>query len=102
MKIALTNIIVNAIEAMDSDMGELKLITLSQAGNCMVMIKDNGCGISEENLKSIFQANYTNKLGGMGVGLASTYQILIANNVKVHVESQQGLGTHFLLLFDEK
>ena len=102
MKIALTNIIVNAIEAMDSKLGELKVITMSIAGKYVVQIEDNGCGISEKNLKNIFHANYTNKTGGVGIGLASTYDILNANNVKVHVESEVGLGTHFFLLFESK
>ncbi|WP_159466990.1 ATP-binding protein [Dyadobacter sp. 3J3] len=102
MKIALTNIIVNAIEAMDPKEGELKLVTMSIAGKYVVQIEDNGCGISEKNLKNIFQANYTNKPGGMGIGLASTYDILESNHVKVHVESEVGSGTQFLLLFDKK
>ena len=101
MKIALTNIIINAIEAMDSQFGELKLVTMSIAGKYVVQIEDNGCGISEKNLKNIFHANYTNKPDGMGIGLASTYEILTSNNVKVHVESQVGSGTHFFLLFDK-
>ncbi|GLU56916.1 two-component system sensor histidine kinase NtrB [Dyadobacter frigoris] len=101
MKIALTNIIVNAIEAMDTQQGELKLVTMSIAGKYVVQIEDNGRGISEKNLKNIFQANYTNKPGGMGIGLASTYDILESNHVKVHVESEVGSGTQFFLLFDK-
>jgi len=101
MKIALTNIIVNAIEAMDSQYRELKVVTMSIAGKYVVQIEDNGCGISEKNLKNIFNANFTNRPGGMGIGLAATYDILESNHVKVHVESQLGSGTHFFLLFDK-
>jgi signal transduction histidine kinase len=101
MKIALTNIIINAIEAMDPHYGELKLITMSIAGKYVVQIEDNGCGIREKDLKNIFQAHYTNKHAGMGIGLASTYEILTSNNVKVHVESEEGSGTNFFLLFDK-
>lgn len=101
MKIALTNIIVNAIEAMDSRPGELKLTTMSIAGKQVVQIEDNGCGISEKNLKNIFRSGYTNKPGGRGIGLATTHGILASNNVKVHVESQEGSGTQFLLIFDK-
>lgn len=101
MKIALTNIIVNAIEAMGSQLGELKLVTMSIAEKYVVQIEDNGCGISEKNLKNIFHANYTNKASSMGIGLASAYEILTSNKVKVHVESQLGSGTRFFLLFDK-
>ena len=99
MKIALTNIIVNAIEAMAPHHGELKLVTTYTSGRYVVQIKDNGCGISEKNLKKIFLGNYSNRPGGLGYGLASTYDILMSNNVSVHVESQLGTGTQFLLLF---
>jgi signal transduction histidine kinase len=100
MKIALTNIIVNAIEAMDSQHRELKIVTMSIAGKHVVQIEDNGCGISEKHLKNIFQPNFTNRPGGMGIGLAASYDILNENNVKVKVESEEGSGTHFFLLFD--
>ena len=101
IKIALTNIILNAIEAMDSRPGELKLTTMSIAGKLVVQIEDNGCGISEKNLKNFFRSVYTNKPGGRGIGLATTHGILASNNVKVHVESQEGSGTQFLLIFDK-
>ncbi|TDE18119.1 ATP-binding protein [Dyadobacter psychrotolerans] len=101
MKIALTNIVVNAIEAMAPKRGELKVVAMPFAGKYVVQIEDNGCGISEKNLKKIFQTDYTNKPGGLGIGLASTYDILASNNVKVHVESQEGSGTLFFLLFDK-
>ncbi len=51
IKIALTNIIINAIDAMPSENGELKLITKSRKGKCTIEIEDNGIGISKENLK---------------------------------------------------
>lgn len=102
MKIALTNIIVNAIEAMDPHRGELKLVTVSHGGKYVVQIEDNGCGISEKNLKNIFRPNYSDRPGGMGMGLASTYDILESNHVKVRVESQVGSGTRFFLLFEKK
>lgn len=102
MKTALTNIIVNALEAMGSQLGELTLITMSIAEKYVVQIDDNGCGISEKCLRNIFQASYTHKPGSMGIGLASAYEILTSNNVKVHIESQLGSGTRFfLLLFDK-
>lgn len=46
MKIALTNIIINAIEAMGTRDGQLKLSTMSLAGKHVVQIANNGCGIS--------------------------------------------------------
>jgi len=102
MKIALTNIIINAIDAMDSERRELKLVTKSIRGKFIIEIEDNGCGISKSNLKNIFKPYFTTKPGGLGVGLGATYVILQSNHVEVKVESEAGRGTRFILLFDNK
>ena len=100
MKIALTNIVVNAIEAMASEKGELKLTTKSMEGKHIIEIEDNGCGINNMDMDHIFKAYFTKKPGGLGIGLATTYDILQSNNVEVQVESQEGKGTRFRLFFD--
>lgn len=99
IKIALTNIIINAIDAMGSENGLLKLSTEIIKGRCAVSIHDNGCGISKENLPLIFNPYFTNKQNGVGVGLAATKDILQSNHVAVKVESMIGQGTRFILLF---
>src|SRR6187402_2304417 len=101
IKIALTNIIINAIDAMPSEKGELRLGTKLIKGKCAVSIHDNGSGISKENLPLIFDPYFTNKQNGVGVGLAATKDILQTNKVGVRVESLVGHGTRFILLFDK-
>lgn len=100
MKIALTNIIINAIDAMMPENGELTLVTKSIGGNYTLQIEDNGCGISRKNLKNIFNPYFTNKPGGLGIGLAATSAILQSNHVGVHVKSTVGEGTSFILSFE--
>ena len=101
MKIALTNIIINAVEAMTSGKGELKLVTKIVEGDYIILIEDNGCGISRKNLKNIFKPYFTNKPGGLGLGLATTFNILRANCVGINVESEEGHGSRFILSFDK-
>ena len=101
IKIALTNIIINAIDAMPSEKGELRLGTKLIKGKCAVSIQDNGSGISKENLPLIFDPYFTNKQNGVGVGLAATKDILLSNKVGVRVESLIGHGTRFILLFEK-
>ena len=101
MKIALTNIIINAIEAMTSGKGILKLTTKSVYGKYFIQIEDNGCGISKENMKNIFKPYFTNKQGGLGIGLSTTYEILESDHVEIDVKSKEGEGTRFSLLFDK-
>lgn len=100
MKMAITNIVINAIDAMAPKKGELKLITKSAGGKFIVQLIDNGCGISKENLANIFKPYFTNKPGGLGIGLSTTSEILQSNNVSIHVKSEEGLGTCFVLMFD--
>jgi signal transduction histidine kinase len=100
IKIAFANIISNAIDAMPSENGKLKLITKSINGKCVVEIEDNGIGISKENLRHIFIPYFTDKAGGMGLGLSTTMDILNSNHATAEVESQEGKGTRFILSFE--
>ena len=100
IKIALTNIIINAIDAMSSDDGELELSTLQSEDQFMLIIKDNGCGISEQNLEKIFTPLFTNKSNGLGIGLAATRYFFQLNNVSVKIRSQENIGTSFCLVFN--
>ena len=99
MKIALANIITNAIEAMPSGTGELTLATKSVGEQSFIEIQDNGIGISQEHLKRIFEPHFSNKPGGMGLGLSTTLDILRANHARVDVRSVEGVGTCFILSF---
>ena len=101
IKIALTNIIINAIDAMPPENGELRLCTKLRKGRRAISIQDNGCGISKENLPFIFNPYFTNKPGGVGIGLAATKDILLSNQIGVKVESVMGEGTRFILLFEK-
>ena len=99
--IALLNIIVNAIEAMSWENGELGLTTsIRDDGKCIVTIEDNGCGISKENIKNIFKPYFTSKPNGMGIGLAAAYDILAAHSAGVDVESEENKGTRFIISFN--
>lgn len=102
IKIALTNIIINAIDAMASKNGELKLVTKLIEGKYALQIEDNGCGISKKDLKNIFKPFFSNKPGGLGLGLTTVHNILRSNHVGVVVESNEGEGTRFNLLFGER
>ena len=101
LELALTNIIVNAIEAMPLNNGQLMVITQSINGKCIITIEDNGIGISEEDLEKIFKPLFSKKPGGIGLGLSTTLQILHDNHGRVEVASELGKGTRFLLSFGQ-
>jgi signal transduction histidine kinase len=100
IKIALTNIIINAVEAMPLEKPQLRLVTKLINGKCVVEIEDNGSGISKENMKRIFTPYFTTKPGGIGLGLSSSLDILRANHFHVELQSEEGVGTRFILSFD--
>jgi PAS domain S-box-containing protein len=99
LKIAFLNIIINAIEAMDEDKGQLVITIKSGGSEHTVMIKDNGSGISQENLVHLFEPYFTSKRNGMGLGLAATLNILQSHHAAVDVQSQLKKGTIFTVTF---
>jgi len=99
VKIALTNILVNAVEAVKTGTGQIKLLTSFIAGRYVIQVEDNGCGMSKAIMKNLFRPYFTNKVGGLGIGLATSYDILRTEKIEVKVESVIGLGTRFFLLF---
>lgn len=97
LKIAILNVMVNAIEAMDDNAGKLHLTSSITDRNLMITIEDNGCGISAEDLDKLFDPFYTNKQGGMGLGLTSTQNIINSHGGKIEVSSKLDRGTKFIL-----
>ena len=67
----------------------------------MIEIADNGCGISKEACERIFEPFFTTKEQGKGtgLGLSTAYMILEQHNAKIKVESEQGQGTKFIIIF---
>jgi signal transduction histidine kinase len=97
--IALTNIIINAIDSMDSKNGVLTISTSFRGGKYLLQIQDNGCGISKKNLEKIFDPYFTNKKGGLGLGLDTVSDILRSNHIELNVESKENNGTCFNFSF---
>ncbi|QPJ65115.1 MAG: PAS domain S-box protein [Candidatus Nitrohelix vancouverensis] len=101
----LWNLCINALHAM-KDEGELR-ISLQWTKNfkvykqstikegLLLSIKDTGCGIPKEQLKSIYDPFYTTKDDGVGLGLATVYQIVQQAGGTIEVESEPGEGTLF-------
>jgi signal transduction histidine kinase len=101
LKIAFLNIIINAIEAMSEDEGNLLVIIDENQDNYIVSINDNGSGISEENLIKLFEPYYTSKPNGMGLGLSSTLNIIRSHKAFIEVNSKLNIGTSFIITFQK-
>jgi signal transduction histidine kinase len=97
---ALTNLIKNAIEAMENTGREPRVtITVQRAGNGVTLsVRDNGCGISPENIRKLFQPYFTTKKQGSGIGLALIERIVTLHGGKITVESEENVGTEFKII----
>jgi signal transduction histidine kinase len=62
-------------------------------------IRDSGIGMPVELVPRIFEPLYTTKPGGTGLGLYIVREILVAHGGGVTVESVEGQGTTFVLMF---
>jgi PAS domain S-box-containing protein len=102
LKIALLNIIINAIEAMEENRGELSIQLTQQPEYHVITIRDNGCGISQEHLSRLFEPYFTSKRNGMGLGLAATLNIVQAHKGTIDVRSEEQVGTTFTIYFPKE
>ncbi len=99
LMVAFLNVIVNAIEAMPVEHGELNISISSDREYHTVVISDNGCGMSEETLEKLFEPYFTSKPKGMGLGLAATKAIIQSHKAEVEVSSELKKGTSFRFTF---
>lgn len=96
------NLIKNAIQAIPEErQGKIDVKLSRQGENFLVRIKDNGTGISEEQIDKIFVPNFTTKTGGMGLGLAMVKNIIENFNGRIWFETVKGTGTTFFISVPE-
>jgi PAS domain S-box-containing protein len=97
--IAFTNLVINAIEAMEIDKGELAVSISASSNTYSVSIRDNGKGIPEEYLPKVFEPFFTSKKNGTGLGLAACYSIIESHKGNIQVESKVNTGSNFIVNF---
>ena len=98
LQAALVNLVKNALEAMP-DGGQLVARTrLTRFGVALDLI-DTGCGMNESTAMHMFEAFYSTKNGGSGLGLPTARKIIEAHGGRIDVQSDRGRGTQFTLEF---
>ena len=97
----LTNLVSNAIQAMNDNGGTLilKVRHTSEDNNQVeILVSDSGPGIPDDMREHIFEPFYTTKRGGTGLGLSITKQIVTTHKGTITVTSVPG-GTAFQVKF---
>jgi len=97
IKTALLNIIINAIEAVPQKDGTIIINALKEDDHCVITIQDNGHGIPADHIKKLFEPYFTVKNGGMGLGLATSHNIIQSHDGTIEVESEVKKGTKFMI-----
>ena len=92
------NLLVNSAQAIDTQ-GTIELQAWEEDDQIYIQVRDNGCGISEENCKRIFDPFFTTKeVGkGTGLGLSISYDIIEKHRGEISVASREGEGTSFTI-----
>ncbi len=97
------NVLQNAREALQPDGGNLFITAQCLEDHSIeISIRDDGPGIPVEKQGQIFEAYYTTKEKGTGLGLATVKQNVELYGGKVRVESALGKGARFILVFPTK
>jgi PAS domain S-box-containing protein len=102
------NIILNATQAMpgggtltitgrNAALDKNNILALPEGTYVTIAFADEGCGISKNELKKIFDPYYTTKSAGTGLGLASVHSIVARHGGTIDVDSTVGKGTTFTI-----
>ena len=101
---ACVNLLMNAYEAMGQTAPKDRLLrvgTSYQDGFVKLFFQDAGCGAGLADKARLFDAFYSTKQGGMGMGLSLCKSIAETHGGHLWAEENQGLGMTFILLLPE-
>ena len=92
----LMNLMLNGIEAMKDESGELRVTSKrTEVGQLLIAVRDSGIGLPREEPERIFEAFFTTKPQGTGMGLAIAKAVVEAHGGSINVTSQVGHGSVF-------
>jgi two-component system sensor kinase FixL len=99
----LVNLVRNALDAMEAVEPDRRVLTIETSvapGNdyVKVAVRDGGCGVTPDDLAKIFDAFYTTKPGGLGVGLALCRTIVEDHGGHLAAEPNAGGGMTFAFM----
>ena len=96
-----TNLALNALQALPEG-GRIYLRTFEARDGVTVSICDNGLGIPKPFQEDIFEPQFSTNRNGNGLGLAIVQRLVQAHGGRIAVESKEGWGTCFTIVFPRR
>ena len=88
------NILINAYQAFPEKEGTIELLAQAIDNRFIkIVVKDNGMGIEEEDLKKVFDPFFTRKAKGTGLGLTICNELVNLHEGRIEISSEKGFGT---------
>jgi polar amino acid transport system substrate-binding protein len=108
LKQVVINLILNAIDAINERKSEsidareymINIQTYRMNEQVCISIEDNGIGMTEEEMKNVFELFYTTKPGGSGIGLPLSRQMVEDNGGAIQINSEKYKGSNILITFE--
>jgi two-component system, NtrC family, nitrogen regulation sensor histidine kinase NtrY len=99
----LINLVVNAIEAVkEKSLARIALLAYESSDHkTVIKVADNGSGMNEEVMDKIFIPFFSTRKTGSGIGLSLCKQIMMLHKGNIQVQSREGEGSSFMLVFAE-
>ncbi len=99
LRSALTNLIINGLQAMDGRGGKLSIVLSAEddGQRARIEVTDSGRGIAPEDISKVFEPYYSTKETGTGLGLAIVKKAVDDHNGTISVKSKVGEGTTFTI-----
>jgi signal transduction histidine kinase len=98
LKQVLLNLVINAVQATTGESGEVLVSASQRDGRAFIQVKDEGCGVSQENRDRIFDPFFTTKENGTGLGLSVAHQIVEQHGGILRAEANDTRGMTFSVL----
>jgi len=99
LRSVLTNLVINAVEAIDGDGGKVAIKLSNSDGNAVkVEVTDTGCGITANDISKVFEPYFSTKETGTGLGLAIVKKAIDDHGGTISVSSKEGTGTTFTII----